>query len=448
MRTWRVDRTSPSTRTDISTGDLATNTFRGFFGRRFTGGEAIQAGFQQFSTSRSRYGGDNDALELMVRAGVARGRWKGDAFVNRARRTRSAIAGVAPRTLQRTGGGLAGEEATYTTAYVRAGYGDPGAGLWAQATAASLGFKESTARAAAASGTALELPADTADTSASRSQYVVAGGYTRGGAALSLTARGRVVGDGGIGKSLAGRASYRRGVVSTTGFVERTSTDGLWRAEAIARVAPFNRIAVSGAVSQLVYEQETFAGAEDERTTLAARGEAAVRLGALWLGGGVVARDAGTVAALTVFDRTAVRPAGEQLTGVIGTARGRLFKAVQVDAYGISWESAGAYRPRYQARTQLFLQTGLRRRFPSGNFGLLTSIVHDYRSAVAFPTSAGVLTTPGRTQTLGGLLEIRIVNAVLSYQVRNATNVRNQFAPFLQAPNLTSIYGVRWEFYN
>src|SRR3712207_7320674 len=42
---------------------ISTNTFRGYYGQRFTGGEAIQAGFQQFSTSRSRYGGDNDALD-------------------------------------------------------------------------------------------------------------------------------------------------------------------------------------------------------------------------------------------------------------------------------------------------------------------------------------------------------------------------------------------------
>ena len=448
MRTWRVDRTAPSTRTDISTGDLATNTFRGFFGRRFGGGEALQAGFQQFSTSRSRYGGDNDALELMVRAGVARGRWKADAFVNRARRTRSAIANVDPLTLQRTGAGLAGEEATYTTAYVRGGYGDPGAGLWAQATAASLGFKESTPRASATGSGSIDLPADTADTSASRAQYVIAGGYTRGGAAVSLTGRARVVGDGGVGKSLAGRASYQRGFFSSTGYVERTSVDGLWRAELLARVAPFNRFALSGAVSQLVYEEEAYTGDEDARTTLAARGEAAVRLGGLWLGGGVVARDAKPVSALAVFDRTAVGAADAQATGVIGTARGRLFRAVQIDAYGISWEASGPYRPRYQTRTQVYLQTALRNRFPSGNFGLLASIVHDYRSTVVFPLAASAPATPARVQSLGGLLEIRIVNAVLSYQVRNATNLRNQYVPFFQAPNLTSVYGVRWEFLN
>jgi hypothetical protein len=240
----------------------------------------------------------------------------------------------------------------------------------------------------------------------------------------------------------------QRGYFSSTGYLERTSLDGLWRAEVMARVAPFNRLALSGAVSQLTYEEDAFAGAEEDRTSLAARGEAAVRIGQLWVGGGVVARDATVLPGLSIFDPTAQRRVDVQSTGVIGTARGRLFKAVQVDAYGIAWERSGPYRPRYQSRSQIFLQTGLRRRFPTGNFGLLASVVHDYRSAVAFPVADGVLTTPDRTQTLSGLLEIRIVNAVLTYQVRNATNVRNQFVPLFQAPNTTSVYGVRWEFWN
>jgi hypothetical protein len=444
MRSWRVDRTAPSTRTDIGTGDLATNTFRGYFGRRFGGGEALQAGFQQFSTSRLRNGGDNDALELMARVGVARGRWSADAYVNRARRTRSDVERVDPLTLQQVDELLPGEEATYTTAYVRGGFGDPGAGLWAQAIAASLAFDESTDNRAAAPGTL----ADSADTTRSRSQYVLAGGYTRGGLALSLTGRGRVVGDGGIGKSLAARASYQRGVLSSTGYVERTSVNGLWRAELTARLTPFNRIALSGSVSQRTYEEDAFVGDEADRSTLAARGEAALRIGQLWLGGGVTARDATPVAALRVFNDSIVPAVDGQATGFLGTARGRLFRGLQLDAYGIVWDERSGYRPRYQSREQLYLQTSLPRRFPSGNFGLLVSVVHDYRSTVLFPFAAGVISTAAEAHSLSGLLEIRIVNAVLSYQARNVLNARNQYVPFLQAPNTTSVYGVRWEFWN
>jgi hypothetical protein len=428
----------------VSTGDLATNSFRGYFGRRFGGGEAVQGAFQQFSTSRLRNGGDNDALELMARLGVARGRWSADAFVNRARRTRSDVERVDPRTLRQLDEVLPGQEATYTTAYLRGGYGDPRAGLWAQATAASLAFGESTGQRTAAAGAL----ADSADTTRSRSQYVLAGGYTRGALALSLTGRGRVVGDGGIGKALAARASYPRGPLTSTGYVERTSVDGLWRAEVIARVAPFNRIALSGAVSQRVYEEESYLGAESERSTLAARGEAAVRLGQLWVGGGVVARDATPVAALRVFNDSAVSAVDAQASGVIATARGRLFRGIQIDAYGIAWDERSGYRPRYQSREQMYLQTSLPKRFPSGNFGLLVSLVHDYRSTVLFPLASGIVSTPAEAHALSGLLEIRIVNAVLSYQARNVLNARNQYVPFLQAPNTASVYGVRWEFWN
>lgn len=446
MRSWRVERTTPSTRVDVSTGDIATNTFRGFFGRRFTGGEAVQAGFHQFSSSRFRYGGDNDALEIVARLGVARGRWKGDAFVNRARRTRDDIFRIDPRTLQRVDASLAeplpGEEATYTTAYVRGGYGDPGAGLWAQVTAASLGFKESTGRRAASTG----VRADTADTNRSRAQYVVAGGVTRGGLALSATGRLRVF-EGYLSKSAAARASLARGPLSSTLLVERTSLDQAWRGEAIARLAPFDRVAISGAVSQFRYDGNALIGPTEATTRLDVRAEAAVRLGQLWLGGGVIARDSANLLGLRAFDDSAAAVADARTTGVIGTARGRLFRAVHVDAYGISWDQRGANRPKYQTRAQVYLQTSLPRRFPSGNFGLLTSVVHEYRSATPFVAADRVLFA-GQAQSLSGLLEIRIVNAVLSYQIRNAFNIRNQYVPLFQAPPATSVYGVRWEFVN
>jgi hypothetical protein len=178
------------------------------------------------------------------------------------------------------------------------------------------------------------------------------------------------------------------------------------------------------------------------------RGEAAVRVGGLWVGGGLVRRAAAELPALLALDPGAIATTEEAATGVIGSARGRVFRGLQLDAYGIAWDTAGAYRPRYQTRAQLFFQTELRNRFPSGNFGLLASILHEYRSSAAFPRAGDVLLTPGRAQALSGLLEIRIVNAVLSYQIRNATNLRNQLVPRFQAPPATGVYGVRWEFWN
>src|SRR5690606_23776649 len=44
LTTWRVERTTSSTRTDVATGDQETNLYRGMFGRRFKHGEVLQLG--------------------------------------------------------------------------------------------------------------------------------------------------------------------------------------------------------------------------------------------------------------------------------------------------------------------------------------------------------------------------------------------------------------------
>jgi hypothetical protein len=254
--------------------------------------------------------------------------------------------------------------------------------------------------------------------------------------------------EGATSNSLAARASAERGPFSSTAFVERTSLDGLWKVEGMARFAPVNRVAFSGPVSQFAYDS-SLAGDDDGGTNrLSMRGEAALRLGQLWLGAGAIVRDEATLPALRVFDDSARVVTDSRATGVLGTARGRLFRSIYVDAYGVAWDESGPYRPRYQARTQAYLQTTLPNRFPSGNFGLLFAVTHDYRSAARFPVGTQNLATPGRTQSLSALLEIRIVSATLSYQLRNAVNARNQYVPFFQAPQTTSVYGVRWEFWN
>ena len=51
IRSWRVRRTTPVTRTDVSTGDQQTNLYRGFFGRRYDDGAALQFGAQQYGTT-------------------------------------------------------------------------------------------------------------------------------------------------------------------------------------------------------------------------------------------------------------------------------------------------------------------------------------------------------------------------------------------------------------
>ena len=93
------------------------------------------------------------------------------------------------------------------------------------------------------------------------------------------------------------------------------------------------------------------------------------------------------------------------------------------------------------------------RRFPSGNFGFKLAGIFDYRSATFFPVldaEQGELaqTFTASSKVLGALLEIRIVNATLSYQLRNALGYQFQQVPGYDMPRTVNFYGVRWEFQN
>src|SRR5207245_2464292 len=50
-RSWRVVSTITSTRTDVSTGDQATNLYRGFYGKRLDHGQVVQFAAQQYGTT-------------------------------------------------------------------------------------------------------------------------------------------------------------------------------------------------------------------------------------------------------------------------------------------------------------------------------------------------------------------------------------------------------------
>jgi hypothetical protein len=64
-----------------------------------------------------------------------------------------------------------------------------------------------------------------------------------------------------------------------------------------------------------------------------------------------------------------------------------------------------------------------------------------------FPLSAGDVQT-GVAKTLSGLLEIRILRAVVSYQQRNILGYLYQVVPGFEMPRVLAIYGVRWDFWN
>jgi hypothetical protein len=184
-----------------------------------------------------------------------------------------------------------------------------------------------------------------------------------------------------------------------------------------------------------------------------ARLEAAVRLREAWLGAGVIRRPAATLTPPSVYNpRYEARSEG-QATGAFVTVRGRLWGPFYADATGIRWQDAGGfYRPQYQTRSQVYIATTLPRRFPSGNFGLLASLQHEYRSDVLFPIAEQGATDAvrgaGGYRVLSGLIEVRILQAVLSYQYRNMLVEDYATVPNYLMPRQTQFYGVRWEFWN
>lgn len=438
MRSWRVRSRAPYTRADIATGDENTNAYRGYYGKRFTGGAGLQLAAQQASTNRGRFGGDGTGLDLMARYGYAAGPVSFDGFVERSRHTRSLIDRVG------FGAGLPALDATRTTAYIRAAYGDPDRGAWAQALAGSLGFRESSARIA---------PVDTADTISSRAQYVAAAGFTRGALRLSGTSRIRVF-DGIAHGSYVGSAGFASGPLAAEVRLERDARAREQKAEALVRLMPLPFVSLSGAYAR---GSETSADSGATETTGApdyqsVRGEAAIRLRDVWIGGGVMARDTARLLSFPVFDSSyaspgAIRGVGRR-TGSFATVRGRLYHDVYARAFGVAWTGDESYLPKYQSRSELYLDTNFGGRFRASGFSLLVSGMHEYRSGVLFPRADGSADFEQASRQVTTLVEIRVLQAQLFWRFTNAFQDPIQQVPGYYLPRGVSVYGVRWEFIN
>jgi hypothetical protein len=126
-----------------------------------------------------------------------------------------------------------------------------------------------------------------------------------------------------------------------------------------------------------------------------------------------------------------------------------VWRAIQADVWAVRWnDTLGYYRPRYQTRSELFVKTNLLKRFPTNDFGITFSAIHEYRSSVRYPFLRGdqsVLTDPGY-RTISTLLEIRILSATISWQFRNLLGERYTQVPGFAMPRQTNFYGVRWSF--
>ena len=460
LTSWRVSSTVPVTRTDVFTGDDDTNVYRGFFGRRFGHGEALQLGAQQYSTSGQRVGGDGDGLDLFARVGWGRGRFSTDAFIQRTRRGHDA-------RLRASGDGapLAPYDARQTEAYVRAGWGTGVRGLWMQLVAASLAYDEaSTHRSAATNG----LPIDTVDTASSRAQWVAAGGWSGGGLRLSATHRLRVFG-GERYHSPSARASLERRWITVSLFGEMDAPDEVLlrarpdsvdvdaprvsRASVIARLQPLPFVALLASAGAARWSGEDAEGNAIDEETRSYRAEAGLRLWRLWAGAGGIRTDSAAVTPPVGLD-PALRLAGAARLRVPAAnaayvvLRGPVWKAVGVDAWALRWEDDSlSYRPQIQTRGTLYLQTRWLSRFPSGSFGLHLGVTHEYRTRTWFPTDEG-LRSGDQVRALSTLLELRILDGVLSWQQRNTIGAIHEIVPGFQAPRQTNLYGVRWEFFN
>jgi hypothetical protein len=476
-RSWRVERTNPYTRADIATGDQNTNLYRAYFGRRYDHGEVLQLAAEQYSTQPERRLPSGGGLHVMGRVGVTRGPWSADLFAERSDVDRQQWVGTG--TFLDTRDTVAALQIRRTTAYARFGNGDPDRGRWFQVLLGSEAHQGIPQRPRTSTD---EEPAP--DSTSYENQFVLTGGMSLFGMRLSGVERIRRAG-GRTSFQPSARASFERVRLGASLFAEGRSAVQPSRLEASVRLAPLERVAVTASASRtgagrfsrifgdfsygplfdargiLIERPEGDLGGYEpsrltrfelvERTNL--RAEAGVRVRDVWVSGGVVRRGATTLLPAAEIDSLYGRPgalrAEGEASGVTAALRGRLWRAINVDAWAIRWnDSTGFYRPQYQTRAELYLQTNLLNRFPRGNFGLLGSLAHEYRSNARFGSVDGTERVALGSRSLAFKLEIRIQTAVVSYQFRNLLQERYAYVPGFSLPRQTQFYGVRWDFWN
>ena len=132
--------------------------------------------------------------------------------------------------------------------------------------------------------------------------------------------------------------------------------------------------------------------------------------------------------------------------GAFATVKGRVWKAIYIEAQGTRWsDTAGVYRPQYQTRTELYLTTDY---VKSGNSTMRLGAIHEYRSSMLWPDTAGTRVRVPGYRIVSTSFQWRILSAELFWIYRNAFNEKYPQIPGYRLPRLSSIYGVRWEFWN
>lgn len=441
LRSWRVTRTTTSTRVDVLTGDQGTNLYRGFYGKRYQNGLALQLAGQQYGTNSDPSIGGGDELALTGRLGWARGAWSIDGFASRSSRDRDEedvlVVGAT--------GGVPEQDRTRTDAYLRAAYGDPDTSrTWAQIQYASEQFAEHSPFHPALTF----APADSADTTISAQQLVVTGGLTHWGVRLSAADRLHLLPNGTM-NSLEARMAYERPLVALSLFTDLRGSDTTSTEEAAVRFTPLRFLSLSGAVTH------RHGGGVDGGSQIGLRLEAGLRVHGAWLTGGLIRRDATVVPGLPAYDSSFAAAAAAPATGIFGTINGKFYKDLGVNVFGVRYTTPGYYRPQLQSHEELYIDTRWLSRFPSGNFGFLGSIGHEYRENVLFPTSTSTESFAGDPEyalfnhVLIGRIELRILDAVLFFHSTYGINPPvYEVVPGFVQPRQRFIYGVRWQFWN
>ncbi len=442
LRTWEYDGTAPYTRIDALTGDLNTNLYRVFYGKRFYNGAALQVALQQFGVTDVRNGGGGQQFGGMVRYGIGRPWWSIDITGIRSNDTR-----IVTNRYQ-YGQSMPGYREAKTLAYARAAIGKEGSGPFIQLVASTQILKENSPHYDSLTARQYGFAPDTVDSLASTAQYVATAGFDAGGGRLRLIERYRTrLGRGYNSPSATFDLTNR--FLSANAMVERDEYAGLTRAEAGARLSPLPFLAVLGYVGQRSPLGTPAPGFIPQPTSRSARLEAGIRLlpSGLWLSGGVITRDTAVLVPSALWDTAFVStPVGRQTAKTV-ELHGPLIGALSLNAGGTQWDKAYPYTPRTEAHADLRFYTEWHARFPTGNFSFLFQPGIDYRSSAPFPEQGGTrLAMPSRAVSL--LVELRILRGVLSFQRRNVLGAIYDQVPGYLMPRPVNVYGVRWYFFN
>lgn len=433
LRSWRVDNTIPYTRVEVTTGNEDTNLYRGYYGKRYGRGQALQVAAQQYGVRSSRLAGSGDALSLLTRIGMARKHWSVDGFLNRTHARRDTQRPTIGRPV------IPSVDQTHTTAYVRAGFGGVNSGPRAQIVAASLKWKGS--KIVTSQDTTGTTVTDTVPATVSEAQYTVGAGYTAGPLRVEVQNRVRSI-DGSTFNSLSGRLDFVTRFAVLSGLAEKDGFRRITNADVGIRVQPLPFVALSGSVSQIVP-----AGNSLFTEGRFARAEIGVKVLRPWVSVGVITRDTATTLPPVIYD-TLFQPAAlGRARGSTGAIRGPLGRGFGVDAFLTRWERTESYQPQYQGRAEVNFASNFIRRFPKGDFELRAATVYEYRGHNLFPLPADELRVMA-AKTFSALIEIRIMRGIISYQQRNIMGFQHEILPGFEMPRVLAIYGVRWEFWN